>query len=52
VLIVFVQAIRVALVLIQIFPRVPGSLSFFAALVVWVSLAGFWGNWRERERAR
>jgi hypothetical protein len=29
-LIVFVPAIRVALVLIQIFPRVPGWLSFFA----------------------
>ena len=51
-LIVFVPAIRVALVLIQIFPRVPGWLSFFAALVVWVSLASFWGNWREPERVR
>jgi hypothetical protein len=48
-LIVFVPAIPIALVLIQIFPRVPDWLWFIAALVFWVSLVGFWENWRERK---
>jgi len=49
VLILFVPAISIALILIQIFPRVPDWLWFIAALVFWAGLAGFWGNWRERK---
>jgi hypothetical protein len=43
VLILFVPAIPIALILIQIFPRVPGWLWFIAALVFWAGLQVFGG---------
>jgi hypothetical protein len=48
VLVVIIPMALIALVLVEMLPRVPEWLCSIAALVFWMFLIGFWGNWRER----